>query len=291
MQYPTEAGLVGGKFTDGVPPLIPASELLASLWANAITDEIINVQTAAGLTATEGVNNQLVTAIPLIVPGRLIGVQLFPNAGNFTYNSSPGVTSIVGMGIASGGGGAGAPAPTGGANYVSIGGGGGEGARFLFRLTSGFTGGIPVTIAAAALGGNGTTGSGTGYAGQNGNATSFGTIASALGGYGGTCAPNVVGSGSEGYGFGAPQATGGNILNEGGQCSIPGFLLTSGGGASGAGGGRGGGRPVVNATGNGGNATAPGGGGGGAFSCYNFSPAAVNGGNSLPGWLAIWEYE
>lgn len=66
MDYPrgaSSAGLVDGKFVDenfiaGTPgSLIPAS------WGNGVTQEILNAITEAGLTPTEGQNNQLVMAI------------------------------------------------------------------------------------------------------------------------------------------------------------------------------------------------------------------------------------
>ncbi|MHB1227681.1 MAG: gp53-like domain-containing protein [Desulfurivibrionaceae bacterium] len=69
MDYPKtepDIGLVGGKFTDGdVVGGVPASRDPA-VWANSITDELLNIITAAGLTPTEGDNNQVLEAITLL---------------------------------------------------------------------------------------------------------------------------------------------------------------------------------------------------------------------------------
>jgi len=69
MDYPSgpNVGLHNGKFTDGAadgsypPSLDPAS------WANAVTDEIKAVITAAGLVPTEGNNTQMAAAIAALI--------------------------------------------------------------------------------------------------------------------------------------------------------------------------------------------------------------------------------
>ena len=72
MDYPItvpNVALLDGKFTDGDPGSgVPAS-LDPSEWANNVTDEILNVQAAAGLTNDETNAAQLVQAIKILVNG------------------------------------------------------------------------------------------------------------------------------------------------------------------------------------------------------------------------------
>ncbi|WP_338806903.1 hypothetical protein V8U11_06795 [Pseudomonas chlororaphis] len=60
-------GLVGGQFVDedqlgGTP-----GSLIPSAWGNAVTQEVLNVITAAELVPQEGINNQLAAAIQTLV--------------------------------------------------------------------------------------------------------------------------------------------------------------------------------------------------------------------------------
>lgn len=70
MDYPISVpsiGLVGGKFADEDPLAGTPGSLIPAQWGNAVTDEIRNVIIAAGLTPDEMLNNQLASAIALII--------------------------------------------------------------------------------------------------------------------------------------------------------------------------------------------------------------------------------
>lgn len=107
--------------------------------------------------------------------GRLINVQTFLASG--TYTPTPGTKSIVIQGNGGGGGGGGCPATS--ASQQATGFGGYSGTYGMARFTTGFTGGLAVTIGAG-----GTAGA-VGGAGGAGGDTKLGTILTIPGGPGG----------------------------------------------------------------------------------------------------------
>lgn len=69
MDYPKNTpgvGLVDGKFVDENPTLGQIGSLIPAHWGNAVTEEILNVITSAGMTPTEGDLSQLLKAIQTI---------------------------------------------------------------------------------------------------------------------------------------------------------------------------------------------------------------------------------
>lgn len=72
MDYPISVpgvGLSAGKFTNGNPLASLAASLDPAEWANAVTDEILNVIVQGGLTPIENTNTQLATAIKNLIKG------------------------------------------------------------------------------------------------------------------------------------------------------------------------------------------------------------------------------
>ncbi|KIF57438.1 MULTISPECIES: hypothetical protein [Pseudomonas] len=70
MDYPKSvpsAGLVNGKFIDENPLTGKPGSLIPADWGNGVTDEIVNVISAAGLTPNESDNTQLKAAISTLV--------------------------------------------------------------------------------------------------------------------------------------------------------------------------------------------------------------------------------
>lgn len=66
MDYPISVpsvGLVAGKFVDEDPLLGTPGSLIPAQWGNAVTQEILNILSAASIAPSEVVNDQLLTAI------------------------------------------------------------------------------------------------------------------------------------------------------------------------------------------------------------------------------------
>lgn len=216
--------------------------------------------------------------------GRKINVQIFTSSG--TYTPTPGTTSVE-VEVQGGGGGGGGSGATSSSQFA-VAGGGGSGAYAKSRLTSGFTGGIAVTVGAGGAGGPAGN-----NVGSSGGTSSFGALISCQGGPPGA---NGVPDASGTFGIAqvtgmAALATGGNLFNAAGRCDTFGIGSNQGANVSGAGCASNfgaGGRGVVGTSAAGIAATSYGSGGGGA--CANFSAPAFAGGNGAAGVVIITEY-
>lgn len=81
MDYPkskaAELRLVGDKFADRAGG-VPGSVIPGEDWANPVTDELIGLQTLAGLAATEGDNTQVGLAAQTLARGGALGFRAKP---------------------------------------------------------------------------------------------------------------------------------------------------------------------------------------------------------------------
>lgn len=96
MDYPITVpgvGLVGGKFTDGNPLLSQPASLDPASWANAVTDELLNVILAAGLVPDETKHDQLLQAVQ-ILGGTLLTKSVAGGAA-VTLTAAEGRNSII----------------------------------------------------------------------------------------------------------------------------------------------------------------------------------------------------
>ncbi len=206
--------------------------------------------------------------------GRLLNVQTFTSSG--TYWSTPGTASIIIEAVGGGASGGGTAAT--GASQGAASSGGGAGSIAAGRFTSGFTGGLALTIGAAgaapAAGQN---------AGNNGGTTSVGSLISCPGGLAGQGGPANSNSMIVSAASGTPGApSGGNIYQATGQPGGYGIILNPSG-AYYAGAGAGGISPLTAGS------AGPGAGGAGVTAAgANSAAAAGIAGNA--GLVGIYEY-
>lgn len=306
MDYPKSipsVGLVNGGFVDENPLAGTPGSLIPATWGNGVTQEIVNVIKAAGLTPDEAKNDQLATAIGALVDfskmkntpttlsgygitdatGRLLAVKQFETLGITVYRPNPRAKRIRVRLIGAGGSGGGC-APVA-ATYQSLGGGGGAGAytEGLFDVTAEMLVGVPITLGAGGLPRNAT--------GSMGGGASFGALMSAAGGFGGQnliFLANI--SGFVQGGAGGQAVGGGNLANARGVPGGYAMSNTNWGLLSGAGGACpfDGGGPFTGVNGNG-NAGIRGSGGSGA--CSNNASASYVSGAGGNAFCEIWEYE
>lgn len=206
------------------------------------------------------------------------GTATATGAGTFTALAATTKTLVR----VQGGGAAGGGVVLQNASSYGVGGGGSAGAYAESILTTGFTGGVTITVG---LGGSG----GNGVAGGNGNTSSFGALVTAGGGNGG--APASVAS-TPTVTAGGNGATGtGNIFQGQGGPGLPGIAINNADFVSGAGGSSlfgFGANPIVSTLANGNPAQAFGAGGGGGGCPSNVGPVA--GGAGGAGVVIVDEY-
>ncbi|WLG65118.1 hypothetical protein PSH90_05605 [Pseudomonas sp. FP1762] len=308
MDYPKSVpsvGLVDGRFVDENPVAGTPGSLIPAVWGNSVTQEILNVIKAAGLTPDEAKTDQLASAIGGLVDftklkntpttlagygitdavGRLLAVRQFEKVGITLYKPNPKAKRIHVRLVGAGGSGGGCSPVA--AGYQGIGGGGGSGAfaQSLYDVTPEILAGVPVT-----LGGGGAASNVMGLAGGG---ASFGTYMSAAGGGGGQVLTVAVTATTVGFvqgGAGGQAVTGGNLANARGAPGEYAMYNANWGVLSGAGGASpydgGGTRVGVNGIG-----ITGGRGSGGSGSCSTNASAAVLSGTGGNAFCEIWEYE
>jgi hypothetical protein len=236
------------------------------------------VTVAYGQTTVVAGNISTYPAAPFLgggklTTGRLINVQTFTTSG--TYWSTPGTASIIIEAVGGGGSGGGTAATGSGQGAVSS--GGGAGSIAVGRFTSGFTGGLTVSVgasgAAPAAGNNW---------GNAGGTTSVGSLITCLGGLGGQGGPASGNSMIISANPSTPSApSGGNIYQAIGQLGGYGMMLNPGSSYY-AGAGQGGVSPLTGGAG-------PGAGGAGT-NAAGASAAASAGLAGNAGIVVIYEY-
>jgi hypothetical protein len=277
VQLQAKAGVAAATGTQ-VTPTVDAGYIALGVVTVANAQTVIN---AGSIVAATG--GQLLR-VPLST-GRLLNVQVFTTSG--MYFSTPGTNSIIPEGNGGAGGGGSCPATSASQQSTAFGGLSGGYARA--RFTSGFSGGLPVTIGS---GGNG--GATGGNVGAAGGATTLGTLLSIPGGNGGgagSASPSPLGVFATGVQNVNPTVTGGVLLAS--QAPVAGsanLVLSLSAIVSGGGGdslfGRGGRAVVGSGAGNPGFGF----GAGGSGAVQTVSSAGAAGGNGTPGILVIYEF-
>lgn len=265
---------------------VAKSEQLNKVWRQSSIMAAVLAQFIVDLTGQDAIDDGTIDALLVnlkaATAGRLLNLQVFTSSG--TYTPTPGTASIIVEAVGGGGGGGGCEAPALGQGAV---GGAGTSATYgKSRFTSGFYGGVSVTIGAGGKGG--AAGANNGL---NGGSTRFGTLLAVAGGAGGARGPSVVPPIFSGANANqSPLSPGGNILQMFGNVPIGSMLLSSTVGTCASGGnsplGMGGGAHGLASAG--GSGTGYGSGGSGAIS-YS-GGIAYAGGNGAPGVAIISEY-
>lgn len=252
-------------------------------WYHMVTQELLAVVSAAGLTPDQANLSQVLAAIRTLAVGRLVNVQVFNASGTYTPSSSR-ISKIVVEAVGGGGAGGGAAATS---SSSSAGGGGGAGCY----IKAMFTGQPAPTVVTVGAGGAGASGA----AGGAGGTTSFGALASVAGGGGGSAAPA-----STVFPVNAPPSAGG------GTASSTGLVISTSPGGSGQWGivyslganalGGSGGTSVLGmgATWTGSGSTGNAGigkGAGGSGACNATTGGALLGGAGAAGAVIVYEYE
>ncbi|CAI8864760.1 MULTISPECIES: gp53-like domain-containing protein [Pseudomonas] len=116
MDYPKSVpsvGLVNGQFVDEDPVAGKPGSLIPATWGNGVTQEILNVVQAAGMTPNEASNNQLLAALrsptlfttaPQFDSGRSAATSEFVQRALGSYTSARGISAATQLTLADVGG-------------------------------------------------------------------------------------------------------------------------------------------------------------------------------------------
>lgn len=112
MDYPKSVpniGLVNGRFVDEDPATGAPGSLIPAVWGNGVTQEMLNVVQAAGLTPDEATNNQLLGALrsptlfltaPQFDNGRSVATAEFVQRALGSYANARGISDATQLTIA-----------------------------------------------------------------------------------------------------------------------------------------------------------------------------------------------
>lgn len=112
MDYPKSVpsvGLVNGQFADEDPIAGKPGSLIPATWGNSVTQEILNVVQAAGMTPNESSNNQLLSALrstalfntaPQFDSGRTAATSEFVQRAVGNYASARGISASTQLTLA-----------------------------------------------------------------------------------------------------------------------------------------------------------------------------------------------